>query len=144
MGIGSAVGEMGGTFTYAPRPKLQFELGVGLGFSGVQLSFMPKLSSGNRHHNLVVGMGPSLAVGRNRNPAVTCVSLWLNAEAGYEYRSARGLSFLAAVGFTKGLAGTMPDDDAAGVYEPGDIATPDAVSGLPPLPQGRIAFGHWF
>ncbi len=143
MGIASAVGEMGGTFTYAPRPEVQLELGVGLGLTGAQFSLMPKLTAGSGQHRFVLGVGPSLGVGNNPEPAVTCESLWLNAEVGYDYRSPSGLSFLVAVGITKGIAGRIPGD-AVGRDEQGDPTAPRAVSGLPVVPQGRIAFGHWF
>jgi len=144
MGVGSAVGELGATFTYAPRPELQIELGTGLGLSGFQFSLMPKVSVGTRRERLVVGVGPSVAIGTSANPEQTCVSLWLNAEVGYEFRSASGFSFLVAAGITKGIAGTMPGRGAPGVYEPGDTTAPEAVWGLPIAPQGRIALGHWF
>jgi hypothetical protein len=144
LGIGSAVGELGGTVTVAPIPEVQLELGAGLGLAGVQFSLMPKLALGNRHDRLILGAGPTLAVGENPNPSRTCASLWLNLEVGYEYRSTRGFSFLIAVGLTKGVAGEMPGLPAPGVYEPGDTTTPEAVSGLPVFPQGRIALGHWF
>jgi hypothetical protein len=144
MGIGSAVGEMGATFTYAPRPELQIELGAGLGLTGLQLSLMPKASLGSRHHRFLVGVGPSTAIGTNTKPAATCVSWWLNAEVGYEYRSASGFSFLLAAGITKGVAGMVPGIGAPGVYEPGDVTTPEAARELPLLPQGRIALGRWF
>jgi len=143
MGVASAVGEMGGTFTYAPRPEVQLELGAGLGLTGTQFSLMPKLTAGGVQHRFVLGIGPSLGVGSNPNPAVTCESLWLNAEVGYEYRSASGISFLVAVGITKGIAGHIPGG-APGSYDEGDATAPEAVSGLPVVPQGRIAFGHWF
>ena len=144
MGVGSAVGELGATFTYAPRPALQFELGAGLGLSGIQFPVMPKVTVGTRHHRLSVGAGPSVAVGSNTKPEQTCVSYWLNAEAGYEYQSTAGFSFLIAAGFTKGIAGTMPGIGTPGDYEPGDGTVPESVSRLPILPQGRIALGRWF
>jgi hypothetical protein len=43
-GLFSAIGEIGGTYTYAPVPEFQMEFGAGIGLSGLQLSFMPKLS----------------------------------------------------------------------------------------------------
>jgi hypothetical protein len=145
MGIASAVGELGTTLTFAPRPEVQIELGAGLGRSGFQLSLMPKATVGTHHHRLLVGVGPSAAIGANAKPERTCVSYWLNAEVGYELRSATGFSFLVAVGITKGIAGTMPGRGASGVYEPGDTTTtPEAVWRLPIIPQGRIAFGRWF
>jgi hypothetical protein len=144
MGLASAVGEMGSTVTFAPRPELQIELGAGLGLSGFQLSLMPKATVGTRRDRFVIGIGPSVAIGTNTNPRQTCVSLWLNAEVGYEFRSIAGFSFLVAAGITKGIAGTMPGMGAPGTYEPGDTTMPDAVRGLPVFPQGRIAFGRWF
>ena len=144
MGIASAVGEMGGTFTYAPVAPLELELGSGIGASGFQFSFLSKLVGGEGRHRFSVGAGPSLGIGSNTNPAQTCFSLWLNVEAGYEFRAPSGFSFLLAVGFGKGLAGKMPGLPAPGVSEPGDVLTPEPVADLPIFPQGRIAFGRWF
>jgi hypothetical protein len=144
MGIGSAVGELGATFTYAPRSAVQIELGAGLGLTGFQLSLMPKATVGTRYDRFVIGVGPSLAIGTNIKPEQTCVSLWLNAEVGYEFRSVSGFSFLMAAGITKGVAGTVPGMGAPGVYEPGDITSPEAARDLPIIPQGRIALGRWF
>ena len=143
MGIASAIGEMGGTFTYAPVPELQIELGAGLGFSGLQLSLMPKVSAGTSHHRLTLGLGPSVGIGTNRNPSVTCVSYWLHAEAGYELRSASGLSFLIAVGLGKGLGGTMPGSPGPGM-DTADAVSPQSASQRSVFPQGRIALGRWF
>jgi hypothetical protein len=144
MGIASAVGEMGGTFTYAPVPELELELGAGIGASGFQFSFLPKLSGGGRRHRLSLGIGPSVGLGSNTNPSETCVSLWLNAEAGYEFRSPSGFSFLLALGLGKGLAGKMPGLGTPGVTEAGEPVGPELVADLPIFPQGRIAFGRWF
>jgi hypothetical protein len=143
MGIASAIGEMGGTFTYAPAPELQIELGAGLGFSGFQLALLPKISAGSSHHRLTLGIGPSVGIGTNRSPSVTCVSYWLNAEAGYEYRSASGFAFLVALGIGKGLAGTMPGSPVTGL-DTADAVTPLSASQRSAFPQGRIAFGRWF
>jgi hypothetical protein len=144
LGIGSAVGELGGTFTYAPRPEIQLELGAGLGISGLQLSVMPKLTAGTQHHRLTFGVGPSVGIGNNEKPAETCVSLWLNGEVGYEYRSSSGLSFLVAVGVFKGIAGHMPGGFTPGISHEGESIPPEAVADGPLSPQGRIAVGRWF
>lgn len=142
MGVASAIGEMGGTLTYSPRPEFQFELGTGIGYSGVQLSLMPKLAIGVRNHRLLIGVGPSLGVGSNPKPAQTCISYWLNADVGYEYRSPGGFSFLMAVGVFRGLAGEIPGG-TPGVTEPGEAVRPEPASDFHLFPQGRIAFGHW-
>lgn len=142
LGIGSAVGEMGGTFTYAATPHSQIEMGAGIGYTGFQLSVMPKLSVGSRSHRFVLGMGPSVGIDPANNPDHTYVSYWLNSEVGYEYRSASGFSFLIAAGLTYGLGGEYRwqcpfdcDGDTAG-YSRSPAGTR--------LPQGRIAFGRWF
>jgi len=150
-GFGSPVGILGGTFTYSPRPQFQIELGSGLGFSGFQFSIMPKVALGSGRERFVLGVGPSVGIAPNStgSPATTCVSYWLNAEAGYEFRSVGGFSFLIALGVVKGIAGKMPAILPSGdpfEQEPGTSTTapPDAVSGYPILPEARIAFGRWF
>ena len=142
-GLFSAIGEIGGTYTYAPVPELQMEFGSGIGLSGIQFSFMPKLSVGDRKNRLILGAGPSMGVYPDNNPSHTYVSYWLNAEVGYEYRSVGGFSFLIAAGITRGIAGDYRDQcvidcdgDTKGFSRP--------ATELPLLPQGRIAFGRWF
>ena len=144
MGVASAIGEMGGTLTYAPLPEVQIELGAGIGFSGFQLSVMPKLSVGERHHRLTLGVGPSVGLSSNNNPKETCISYWLNAEAGYEFRSSGGFSFLLALGVGRGLAGKVPGYGAPGVAETGDAYPPEPATDFRLFPEGRIAFGRWF
>jgi hypothetical protein len=148
-GLGSPVGLLGVTLTYAPVPEIQFEFGSGLGFSGFQFSLMPKLSIGRASEDrFVLGVGPSVGIGRNSNPSQGCVSWWLNVEVGYEFRSVGGFSFLMAVGVVKGLAGKMPSFGPFSFSsEPSDAewsVPPVAVASLPVLPEGRIAFGRWF
>jgi hypothetical protein len=146
LGFGSPVGLVGGTFTYAPRPQVQIELGSGIGFSLFQFSLMPKVTLGSKRERFVLGVGPSVGVAPSSAencPATACVSYWLNAEAGFEFRSVGGFSFLMAIGVVKGLAGKMPGYGAPGVTEPGDVHHPYAVAGIPILPEARIAFGRW-
>jgi hypothetical protein len=119
------------------------EFGAGIGLSGLQFSFMPKLSVGDRENRFILGAGPSMGVDPDNNPSHTYVSYWLNAEIGYEYRSLSGFSFMIAVGITRGIAGEYRnqcvidcDGDTKGSSRP--------TTDIPLLPQGRIAFGRWF
>jgi len=142
-GLFSAIGEIGGTYTYAPVPELQMEFGSGIGLRGFQFSFMPKSSVGDAKNRFLLGAGPSVGVYPDNNPPHTYVSYWLNAEVGYEYRSVGGFSFLIAAGITRGIAGEYRDQclfDCEGDTR----GHPSPVTGLPVLPQGRIAFGRWF
>jgi len=142
-GFCSAVGEMGATYTYSPVQSLQLELGAGLGFSGLQLSLMPKVSVGSDRHRLVVGVGPSVGIDPDNNPPHTYVAYWLNAEMGYEYRSVGGFSFLIAGGFFRGIGGEYRGQclfDCEGDTK----GWPEPVTKIPTLPQMRVAFGRWF
>jgi hypothetical protein len=141
-GFCSLVGEIGATYTYAPVPPLQVELGAGLGFSGIQFSLMPKVSLGTDRHRMVIGIGPSVGINPDDNPPHTYVAYWLNAEVGYEFRADVGFAFLIAGGYFQGLAGEYRnsclfdcDGDTKGWPSPATDWT---------LPQGRIAFGYWF
>jgi hypothetical protein len=142
-GISSVVGLIGATYTYSPVELFQVELGTGFGFSGFQFSLMPKLSLGDDHHRAVFGVGPSVGITRDSNPAYTYVAYWLNAEVGYEYRSAGGFSFLIAGGFFHGIGGQYRDECVIDCE--GDThGWPEPTTSLPFLPQGRVAFGRWF
>ena len=141
IGVFSAVGFLGATYTYSPVPAIQFELGTGLGLSGIQLSIMPKVLVGSKSHYLVVGAGPSEGITPSNQDQHTYVSYWLNGDVGYEYRSPGGFSFLFALGFTYALGGEVRSTclfdckgDTRGWSSPARGA----------FPQGRIAFGRWF
>jgi hypothetical protein len=140
VGVFSAVGFLGATYTYSPVPAIQFELGTGLGLSGIQLSFMPKMLIGSDGHYFVVGAGPSLGIKPSDQDQHTYISYWLNGDVGYEYRGPNGISFLIAFGVTYGLGGEVRDFcfDCNG-DPPGSSSPPPR-----PFPQGRIAVGHWF
>jgi hypothetical protein len=135
LGLFSAVGEIGATYTYAPIPACQIELGLGIGFSGPQLSLMPKASLGSDRSRFIFGAGPS--VGADGHTVAS--TYWLNVDVGYEYRTPRGYSTLFAVGITRGLAGQYHDHcplpDCGGTVE--------QVKGTT-VPQVRFAWGHWF
>ena len=142
-GLFSAIGEIGGTYTYAPVPEFQMEFGSGIGLSGFQFSFMPKLSVGDRKNRFILGAWPSMGVDPDNNPSHTYVSYWLNAEIGYEYRSVDGFSFMIAAGITRGIAGEYRDQcviDCEGDTK----GHPRPTTEMALLPQGRIAFGRWF
>jgi len=86
VGFASAIGMLGVTYMLTPLPPLELELGMGAGYSGMQLSFMPKLSFGARNHRVTTGIGVgstvAAAVVTRGNP------IWLNADIlGYEFRS---------------------------------------------------------
>ena len=65
VGLGSAVGAAGLTYTLAPVPWLRLEVGGGVGISGTQLSAMPKLARGGQRDRFVAGAGMSWSRGRD-------------------------------------------------------------------------------
>jgi hypothetical protein len=141
VGVFSAVGFLGATYTYSPVPAIQFELGTGLGLSGIQLSFMPKMLVGGSGHYLVVGVGPSVGINPSSQDQHTYVSYWLNGDVGYEYRGPGGFSFLIALGYTYAMAGEVRTTcliDCEGDTRGSSLRAHWAS------PQGRMAFGHWF
>jgi len=143
IGMGSAVGEIGASYTYAPLPVVEFEFGLGLGFTGFQFSAMPKLSLAmNRSDRLILGVGPSASLDFATNPNRNYLGYWLNAETGYEHRTVSGFSILLAVGITYGLGGDMRGHcglDCGGEAHVGS----DPVAGKM-YPQARLALGRWF
>src|SRR5205814_4032658 len=97
LGFASALGFGGVAYAYSPSQNLELELGMGAGFTGVQLSFMPKLTVGTKHR-FVLGAGVSVGVGTSffEQPATAFV----NVDMGYEFRAKNGFVFYAAVGPT--------------------------------------------
>ena len=103
-GVASAIGEAGVTYMVMPMAPLELELGWGAGYSGLQLSLMPKLSFGTRNHRVTTGIGVASTVAPS---AVTRDHpIWLNADIlGYEFRSDGHFFFALAAGLYKGLGG---------------------------------------
>jgi hypothetical protein len=137
LGLGSAIGYVGVTYAHEPLPFFQFEVGAGLGFSGVQFSAMPKYVACDGSHCFISGAGLSLAV--PTSAAATGHPTWLNIDAlGYGYRSISGASFDIAVGVGAGLGGGRA---CTGFVDCGD-----------PVPnvrgqwffQTRIGVGYWY
>lgn len=146
LGLASAVGFTGLTITRAFLECFRVELGGGVGYSGWQLSLMPKVAVDLAHgiHYLVIGVGVSVAFPTQTalfGPVVaTGHPVWLNVDAlGYEVRDANGFSFAFAIGVTRGLGGgqvcryvecSSPSDmgDVNGVWSP----------------HTRMQFAYWF
>jgi hypothetical protein len=142
LGLGSAVGLFGVTFDRFIGPNAVLETGAGLGFTGPQLSIMPKLAFGDGHHSFLSGVGVAAGIygdqpgyeGPEHSPKPPIV-WWVNADlAGYQYRGERGY-FLLAAGFTMNLNEFHYDifGDIGGLYTTFSVT-----------PQARLAFGAQF
>jgi hypothetical protein len=139
VGIGSALGLAGVTVTEAFGRSARLEVGVGYGYSGYQLSLMPKIVLGESHDHFVAGVGVSVALPDN---AVLAGGhpVWLNIDAiGYEHRFDTGIALSAAFGVSGGLGGgtiCFPPDGCEQQF-------------LQPVtdfwfPQGRAGIAYWF
>jgi hypothetical protein len=142
VGVASPVGEIGLSYTHAPIPLVELEIGAGLGFSGFQFAVTPKLSFGGSRHRVLVGLGPSLSVDTSGTSRGDHVGYWVNGEVGYERRTQTGFSMLVAAGFTYGLGGNL--GEACTVDCGNDARIWDAPIAGRLYPQARIAFGRWF
>lgn len=122
IGLASALGFTGIAYSRNLSKNFQLEAGAGLGFSGVQLSLMPKLTLGSGKHRFVSGLGlsvglPSAGADDGIMSLSKTPSLWLNCDiVGYQLKSSptNGKSsffLLAAIGLTVGLAGEYHEPD---------------------------------
>ena len=140
LGVASAVGEIGLVYQFAPSPRWRFEGGLGWGFSGVQLSVMPKIALGGAC-SFVAGLGPSVGVGGpyaqsgpEHQPQPDVIP-WLNLDVpGVECHSDAGISFQATLGVTMALR--------AFHYDITDVGATIHAGNL--FPQARFGFGWWF
>jgi hypothetical protein len=100
LGLGSAVGALGLTYSYLPWPGLETEAGIGLGFTGLQLSAMQKFVLGKGRTRFVAGVGVGFSSGAG-DAGSKSSNLWLNVDAlGLEVRTKSGLVFFLSVGIT--------------------------------------------
>jgi hypothetical protein len=145
LGVASAIGGIGAAYQFAPSHVVRLEGGVGVGFSGVQLSFMPKLVAGRGTCGFVAGFGAALAVGGpfgegQPEPGAQAVPQpstipWLTLDVpGLECHSDAGFSFEATLGLTMTLATFHYDiADTSATLHAGSL-----------LPQLRFGLGYWF
>jgi hypothetical protein len=105
LGLASALGELGASGAFWPRPFTGTELGLGLGITGVQCSLMQKFTVARPESSVrfLFGAGLSYAAGtRNTTGSI----LWLNLDmVGFEVRTPGHLLFFMSTGLTVGLRG---------------------------------------
>jgi hypothetical protein len=131
LGFASALGLGGLSWTHHFNESIGLELGAGFGFTGAQLSVMPKFSFGSEQHRFVFGIGPSVGLGgiTGRDGGIP----FLNVDAiGYTYRARNGFTFSVGAGLTIALGGTYDIDGG-----------PEKAAGIV-MPQMRIGFGYRF
>ena len=105
VGFASPVGFAGVTVTREVLDHARLEIGGGWGYSGWQLSLMPKVSLGNSRDWFVAGAGVSVSWPTDPRYAAGH-PVWLNVDVGGgEHRFASGLAVSGSVGFTGGLGG---------------------------------------
>jgi hypothetical protein len=141
-GLASVVGVFGVTLTRALDRSFRVEAGAGLGFSGYQLSLMPKAVFFEGRDHVITGAG--LAVAFPANPKVSDGHpVWLNVDAiGYEHRFPNGASVSVFAGITYGLGGGNFCDDGIA------LLCNQSTDKYPVRGQGgaqtRIQFARWF
>ena len=101
LGVGSAVGFAGFTYSRMLGSLFETELGVGLGFTGAQLSVMQKIALGLGHVRFVPGLGLAYSPGGGLVDRSRERSLWLNFDvASVEVRTSGHFVFFASIGGT--------------------------------------------
>ncbi len=139
VGIGSALGLAGVTVTEAFGRFTRLEVGAGYGYSGYQLSLMPKIALGQPRDHFVAGVGVSVAFPDNAWVA-SGHPIWLTIDAlGFEHRFETGIALSAALGVTGGLGGGE-------ICFPPDGCEPQFLRPVTEywLPQGRVGVAYWF
>lgn len=139
VGLASAVGFGGVTVTRSFFEHVRLEIGGGLGYSGWQLSLMPKLVLGTGRVRFVAGAGVAVAW-----PADSRVAaghpVWLNVDLlGMEFRFDSGFAIFNSVGITGGLGGGE-------LCVPADGCEPQFLRNVDHYwsPQARVGVAYWF
>ncbi len=155
VGFASALGFGGLAFSGAPSRWFLVEAGVGYGFTGLQLSLMPKVTLGSLQDRFVAGVGIALALSNGHSlpsflepdgstASSTATVWWLNLDlVGYQHRFRNGVAVLAAAGMYLGLGGTAANcrsSPAESCHAPSEYDHPTHWRGF----QTRIGVGYWF
>jgi hypothetical protein len=139
LGLGSAIGELGLTYAFAPWMPLETELGIGNGLTGTQLSLMEKVVLGHGRTRVVAGVGVAYSPRRGPSWELRTSHWWLNLDlVGFEMRTQRHLTFSFAFGMSLILGPPILlfDSDCSG-----DQCDHEKTDGFPQL---RFAIGPWF
>jgi len=114
--------------------------------SGIQLSFMPKLSFGYKKI-FFVGAGLSMGIGVHDIGESTSGynTTWLNAEFGSSRRYSSGIGISSSVGFTKGLSGCFSSCEHRDSSSNSDFSFSHSTYAADYFsPQARMGIGYWF
>jgi hypothetical protein len=137
LGLGSAVGLAGVTYSHMLLSVLEAEAGVGVGLSGVQVSLMQKIALGGPSFRLVAGVGVSFSAGNSLGDDTRTHYFWLNVDAlGFEVRTRSQWDFSLALGVTHVFG--KP------IWVMGDCERPQNCSGDSTFPEIRMGVGRWF
>lgn len=115
LGLGTPLGWAGAEVEQTVTSFLALSGGVGMGFAGPQVAFMPRLRLGNRASAGTFGMGLSYGKYRREDTCLFDCSpavfegkvAWANFEGGVEHQWDGGLSLRAFVGFGHIVAGDL-------------------------------------
>src|SRR5262245_6246518 len=103
-GIASPVGILGANVAFSPQSWLVLEAGTGFGYTGWQLSVMPKISLGSERNRFMAGVGVSLAPHFEDDHGHSYSIPWLNVDlAGWEHRFPTNWSLGLSFGTTTAL-----------------------------------------
>ncbi len=135
LGFASPVGELGLSYGYSWLSWLESEIGIGLGMTGVQDSFMQKVAFGGSRIRFTAGVGVSVTAPRYWG--TTGHPVWLNVDlAGVEIRAASH----ALVYFTGGVTAGLGGGSVTGLGDPDSLIPAKGIA----LGQMSIGLGTWF
>jgi hypothetical protein len=151
LGIFSAVGFAGFSYTRAFSEIFELEVGFGSGVSGTQLSFMPKLRTGSQGFNYVFGAGLSVGIPLESPSEKTqesfvfrSTSIWLNLDIlGFEYHLSSGLALGVALGITAALGGGERTNGCPLGHSDDEFCDWESIQGVFG-PQARLIIANWF
>jgi len=169
-GFGAPTGLMGGTLSYQLAPEWAASVGFGFGFTGWQVALLGRWSHAigrSRSHSWVLGFGPSIGFrGENLGkwniehrddivvePDDVFYTVWLNAEAGWEYRAQWGGVFRIVLGAGLRLADNqrflcegvpVGDNQPMSDCNPPHFGPGSIYSRVPVLPYLAFAYGYAF
>jgi len=118
---------------------LRLEAGLGVGFTGVELSLMPQVVYGGAGDYYVGGAGISVTL-LSDSQYVSGYPVWLNIDIlGYEHKFDSHLAFSLALGLTGGLGGGR-------VCFPPDGCEPQFFDDVTHYwgAQSRVQLAYWF